>query len=203
MESPYETARVAFDAVVFSIIDGQLWVRLEARDKAPQRGMLELLGGLLRKGESAEETLARKMRGILAAEDIAFQQFRTFTAPGRDPRARTVSIGYVALVKPPADRAGWYEVKGVASLAFDHLDILRNAHEYLKTHLDVQTVRHALPARFPLNRLQETYEAIEGKKYDNRNFRKRMLQSGEVVELSAVEKDVSHRPARLYRIKVR
>lgn len=203
MEPPYETARVAFDAVAFSIIDGRFWVRLDVRDKAPQRGMLELPGGLLRTGESVEETLARKMRGVLATEKVVFQQFHTFTNPRRDPRARTVSIGYVALVKPPADRVGWYEIKGVPSLAFDHLDIVRSAHEYLKTHLDVQTVRHALPARFPLNHLQETYEAIEGKKYDNRNFRKRMVQSGDVVELSAVEKDVSHRPARLYRITVR
>jgi 8-oxo-dGTP diphosphatase len=45
------------------------------------------------------------------------------------------------------------------------------------------------------------YEVIEQKKYDNRNFRKKMLSSGIVKETEESERNVSHRPAKLYIFK--
>ena len=41
-------------------------------------------------------------------------------------------------------------------------------------------------------------EIMEGVEYDNRNFRKKMISSGLVVETGELEKGVSHRPAKLY-----
>ena len=56
-----------------------------------------------------------------------------------------------------------------------------------------------MPKFFPLNKLQEIYEIIEEKEYDNRNFRKKMISSNIVEETDQLEENVSHRPAKLFR----
>ena len=53
----YESARVAVDAALLTVIEGELRVYLRPREKNPCQGQLELVGGLLLNGESAEESL--------------------------------------------------------------------------------------------------------------------------------------------------
>ena len=61
----YETAQIAVDPVILTIADGRLKVLLQRREKQPFKGKFELMGGLLRKNETAEQTLNRKLREIL------------------------------------------------------------------------------------------------------------------------------------------
>ncbi|SDT93426.1 8-oxo-dGTP diphosphatase [Desulfobacula phenolica] len=53
--------------------------------------------------------------------------------------------------------------------------------------------------KFTLRQLQHLYEKILDRKLDKRNFRKKILKMGILKELDEIEKDVSHRAARLYR----
>jgi 8-oxo-dGTP diphosphatase len=84
-------------------------------------------------------------------------------------------------------------------MAFDHKEIAEEGKRFLKDNLNTIVIKQFLPKDFPLNLLQEAYEIIEGKNYDNRNFRKKMLVSGIVAETQKTQDDVSHRPAKLYR----
>jgi 8-oxo-dGTP diphosphatase len=156
----------------------------------------------LHQDETAEETLARKINEILN-EKIFFQQFFTFTDPKRDPRVRIVSIGFIALINSQKikDFSKWQDYSSLNDLAFDHREIIAMARDYLKKELNSLIVKQFMPEHFPLNRLQEVYEIIEEKKYDNRNFRKRMINSGVVIETARSEEEVSHRPAKLYMFK--
>ena len=197
----YEKARIAVDAVIFTIHDRLLKVLLHRREKDPFKGRKELPGGLLRNDETAEETLRRKLGELVKHKDIFFQQFYTFTEPRRDPRERTVSISFIALVNSgyigqPDD---WVECRRPGELAFDHDKILSDAIRYLKENVNSLVVKQFMPDKFPLNQLQEVYEIIKEEKYDNRNFRKKMIGSGIIKETSKMEKGVSHRPARLFR----
>lgn len=201
MKNAYERSWVAVDAVLFTIERGELLCYLLMREKEPYKGKLELLGGLMLPEETAKQTLARKLAHHLPSQQYFFQQFHTFTALDRDPRERAVSIAYIALVssRSVTDHKGWYPYSKIKDLAFDHLRILKEAHTFLRENISSLIVKQFMPKYFALNELQVAYEVIEGKTYDNRNFRKKMIQSGIVKETSRQEKEVSHRPATLYR----
>ena len=56
-----------------------------------------------------------------------------------------------------------------------------------------------LARKFTLTQLQGLYEKILERPLDKRNFRKKVLGSGLIVELDEIEQDVAHRAARLHR----
>jgi 8-oxo-dGTP diphosphatase len=56
-----------------------------------------------------------------------------------------------------------------------------------------------LPEKFPLSELQRLYETILEQPLDKRNFRKKILSMGLLSDTDEIQKDVSHRAARLYR----
>lgn len=203
MNLEYETARVAVDAVIFTIHEKKLKVFLLTREKGPFQGKKELPGGLLHSDEIAEKALSRKIKEILNSDKLYFEQFFTFTEPHRDPRTRTVSIGFIALINSQKikDFSNWSDHKSIKDLAFDHKIIIEKAVEYLKKEINSIIAMQFMPSLFPLNRLQEVYEIIENKKYDNRNFRKKILNEDVVIETKKIEKNVSHRPAKLYKFK--
>lgn len=200
----YEEAKVAVDGVIFTVKNGELLVYLNKRDKAPFNGQLELPGGLLLKGETAEETLFRKLKDVTGTPNIFFEQFYTFTNPKRDPRGRTVSVGFIALVAEDkmVGSTNFYSLKSLPKLAFDHKEIIEKAFAFLKSNMEGRLIKEFLPKSFPLNDLQMVYEVVGGKKLDNRNFRKKMLNSGLVKQVKQTQKGVAHRPAALYKFEV-
>lgn len=60
-----------------------------------------------------------------------------------------------------------------------------------------------LPRRFTLSQLQRLYETVLGQELDKRNFRRRVLKTGLLVETDQMQQDVAHRAARLYRFDQR
>jgi len=199
----YEKTKIGIDPVIFTIHTNLLKVLLHVREKDPFKDLKELPGGLLLSQETAEETLKRKLKQLVGQENLFFKQFQTFTNPNRDPRERTVSIGFVSLVNQEQvkDLVKWYDLDSVKELAFDHKIIIQAARGYLKQNIDSSIVKHFMPQLFPLNKLQEVYEILEEKEYDNRNFRKKMISSGIVEETEQYEQNVSHRPAKLFKFK--
>jgi 8-oxo-dGTP diphosphatase len=203
MTEKYEKGWIAVDAVIFTIYDQQLKVLLHEREKEPFKGLMELPGGLLLPNETAEETLKRKLHEITGQHKIFFQQFSTFTTPKRDPRERAVSIGFIALISKEKVKGleGWHYCSKLPQMAFDHKEIIEQAKKYLKENISARLVKQFMPDEFPLNKLQEIYEIIKEKTYDNRNFRKKMICACKVEETGKMETNVSHRPAKLFRFK--
>ncbi|MGV8086157.1 MAG: NUDIX hydrolase [Candidatus Woesearchaeota archaeon] len=203
MQKTYEKARIAVDAIIFTIQNKSLKVLLHTREKEPFKNNKELPGGLIQNNETAEETLKRKLKETIGKENIFFQQFFTFTSPLRDPRERTISIGYIALINANniLESEYWFDCYDLPKLAFDHKNMIEEAQKYLKENVSSLVAKQFLPEKFPLNKLQEVYEIIEEKKYDNRNFRKRILNTELIKETKEIEINVSHRPAKLYTFK--
>jgi 8-oxo-dGTP diphosphatase len=203
MNKKYDSGRVAVNAVIFSVRNKELVVYLTNREKEPFSKFPELPGGLLLPNETAEETLSRKINDLVSKKDIFFRQFYTFTSPDRDPRGRVISISFMALVPFDSvkDIENFHAIKNIRELAFDHEQIIKKAHDFLKNNLDGELVKHFIPSVFPLNQLQEIYEAVKEVHYDNRNFRKKILNSELIVKAKVSQKNVPHRPASLYRFK--
>ncbi|MDD9945331.1 MAG: NUDIX domain-containing protein [Myxococcales bacterium] len=209
----YPRGALAVDCVVFGLDENDLKVMLIQRGQAPFEGKWALPGGFVHMDETLEEAARRELEEETGLHKVFLEQLYTFSAVDRDPRERVVSVAYYALVKlsdhkvqaaTDARDAGWFGVHDVPSLAFDHADILQKALERLRGKLRYQPIGfELLPKKFTLSQLQHLYQLVLERTLDKRNFRKRVLAMGLLIETDEVEQGVAHRAARLYRFDER
>jgi 8-oxo-dGTP diphosphatase len=207
----YEYPRPALtvDCVVFGLDDGQLEILLIQRQLEPFQHKWALPGGFVKLEESLDDAARRELAEETGIARMYLEQLYTFGTIDRDPRGRVITVAYYALTNlsdhaiapaTDAENVAWFPVHDVPTLAFDHQAILDTALERLRGK-----VRHApigfelLPRKFTLTQLQRLYETILERELDKRNFRKKILSMGLLVETHELEKDVAHRAARLYK----
>jgi ADP-ribose pyrophosphatase YjhB (NUDIX family) len=207
----YPHPAVTTDIVIFTIAEGELRVLLIQRSLPPFRNDWALPGGFVRIEESLEDCARRELAEETGVADLYLEQLYTFGEPDRDPRERVITVAYLALV--PRDRlqpragsdareVGWFGLKALPTLAFDHKDIVKMAHQRLKAKLDNSTIAlQFLPATFTLSELQSVHETILREGIDKRNFRKRLLGLDLLRDTGKLRREGAHRPARLYRAR--
>ncbi len=204
----YPRPALTVDCVVFGLDENDLKVLLIQRDLEPFAGAWALPGGFVRVDEGLEGSARRELEEETGLRNVYLEQLYTFGAVDRDPRERVVSVAYYALVNlydhkvqaaTDARDAAWFSVDDLPSLAFDHDRIVETALERLKGKVRYQPIGfELLPRKFALRQLQAVYEKILERPLDKRNFRKKVLSTGLLVELDEIEQDVAHRAARLY-----
>ena len=203
---PAAAHRVAVDVVALAIADGERQTPVFVTGRRPRPPFADvdaLPGSLVRADEDLEEAARRVLCDVAGlSEPRHLEQLATFGAPDRDPRGRVVSVSYLALLPRPqhvGTRARWCAVAEAPPLAFDHAAILASAVERLQGKLSYSNVAYGLlPDRFTLSELQAVYEAVLDHDIDKRNFRKKVLGLGMVIEAEGMRRG-SHRPAKLYR----
>lgn len=210
MPHTYEYPRpaLAVDCAVLGFDEGDLKVLLIQRGLEPFKGKWALPGGFVRMEESLDEAARRELAEETGLKGVFLEQLYTFGEVKRDPRGRTVSVAYFALVKlaeqkvqasTDAASAAWFSANETPSLAFDHAKILDTALTRLRNKVRYVPIGfELLPTRFTLTQLQHLYEAVLGRELDKRNFRKKALALGVLRETNELEQGVSHRAARLY-----
>ena len=206
--SDYPQPSVTVDLVIFTIAEDDLKVLLIRRGQEPFKGRWALPGGFVDIEESLERAAARELQEEVGVTNVYLEQLYTFGDPKRDPRGRVISVSYFALVDAEHQRivaasdaaeAQWHSVFDTPKLAFDHAKILDYAVWRLRNKIEWTTVGYELlPKKFTLSELQRVYEIILQRPVDKRNFRKKIMAQGQVVELNETRTDVAHRPARLY-----
>ncbi|MCS7017905.1 MAG: NUDIX domain-containing protein [Cytophagales bacterium] len=204
----YPRPALTVDCVIFGLGENSLKVLLIERAEEPFKGMWALPGGFVDINESIDEAARRELEEETGIQGMFMEQLYTFGDIHRDPRGRVVSVAYYALVnlseyrvQPGSDarRAEWHDVNHIPSLAFDHALIFQTALKRLKGKVRYQPVGfELLPEKFALSQLQRVYELILNKELDKRNFRKKILGMGLLIELPERQKGVSHRAAKLY-----
>ncbi len=213
MSFTYEYPRpsVTVDCILFGFDAGELKVLLIQRGGEPFKGLWAFPGGFLDvdTDPTIEEAAKRELEEETGLTHVFMEQLYTFGDMGRDPRGRTVSVAYYALIKlddykvqagSDADRAHWFAISQVPPLAFDHAKILQTALERLKGKVRYQPIGfELLPQKFTLSELQHLYEVVLGMDLDKRNFRKKILKMNLLVELDEWQAGVPHRAARLFR----
>jgi 8-oxo-dGTP diphosphatase len=198
---------VAVDVVIFTIDAGELQALLVEARSGPFAGRWVFPGGLVPVGEAPDATATRELTAQTGIRDLYLEQLRTFGEPARDPHAHVVSVAYFALVpdkgeaqteNPKYARIGWFPVRALPSLAYDHNAITAHALSRLQAKLEYTNIVYSLlPREFTLGQLQEIYEIILGRRLDRRNFRKKVLALGLLRPLRRQRRG-SHRPAQLY-----
>lgn len=185
----YPPFAVTVDVVLLTMQDKRLHVLLIERGGEPWRGAWALPGGFVRPDETLEEAAARELREETGVDASAhLEQVRTYGDPGRDPRMRVVTVGFLAVLPAPvllaagtdAARAEYAPVDeigpGGRRLAFDHEVILADAVEHATAKLSSTSLATAFVGpEFTLGDLREVYEGAWGVALDPGNFRRKVL----------------------------
>lgn len=128
------------DSVIFYRNNSKIEVLLVKRKNDPYKGRWALPGGFLEDEEPLETGAQRELEEETGLKVRNMQQIRAYGEPNRDPRGRTVSVGFWAEIKErdqvegndDAAVARWFDINELPELAFDHDKILEDALEKLK-----------------------------------------------------------------------
>lgn len=130
----YPRPAVTTDCVVFTQ-EEEPKVLLIQRGNEPYKGCWAFPGGFMNMEETAEECAVRELKEETGLTVTRIQQIGAYSKVDRDPRGRTVSIAYLAIVDAPtavsgmddAAKAAWFPLSSLPDLAFDHQDIMADA----------------------------------------------------------------------------
>ena len=204
---------LSVDVILFAIQQGQLHVLLARRTDAPFQGAPALPGV----AACVDETLVEAAKRALCQKSgwpecvnalTYLEQLATFDGLYRDPRGRTISVGYLGIIRDlPGNSPDiiWQAVKEIApgSLPFDHCYIIETALTRLQGKLRYTNVAKSfLPDVFRIDELQTVYEAILGRALNRTNFRVKLLKIGLIEQVGIHPDAVSKqggRPPHLYR----
>lgn len=135
----YPRPCVTVDIVILRTSPDGQEILLIQRGNAPFEGMWALPGGFIDMDEDLESSATRELEEETGIKNLKLTQFRTYGAPGRDPRHRTITVIYYgfapknieAVAGDDARNIGWFNINQLPPLAFDHSLILSDLFQYL------------------------------------------------------------------------
>ena len=156
----YPRPAVTTDCVIFGFDGEVLKVLLVDRGGEPYKGCWAFPGGFLNMDETTDECAVRELEEETGLKDVFVEQLQAFSDVDRDPRGRTITVAYYALVNPvgmnvagydDAADARWFALSDMPSLAFDHEHVLQ-----------VALHRLALKVYLQLNGIEKLDEHFKG-----------------------------------------
>lgn len=202
--------KVAVDAVVFGYSKEEgISVLLIKRKIEPFLKSWALPGGFVKNEETLEEAIERELYEEAGIRINYLEQLFTFGAPKRDPRVRVISVAYFGLVKSSkfkllastdALEASWFNIHELPSLAFDHKKIITTAIQRLRAKITYAPIGfELLDNKFLFSELEQLYIQLLGKEIDRRNFKRKVMSLGLIVELDEIAPIASAgRPPKFY-----
>lgn len=218
----------SIDCVILAYYKGKIRVLLR---KSELRNYWALLGGFMLKNEDSDQAAKRILYGYLRLDHIYLRQFNLFSALDRTKmeenveyafnqktksqswswlKGRFISMGYFALVKydevniPPALKSElkWFDIKDLPDLYADHGHIINTAMNIIRAILPAIPVGYALlPEKFTMTELRQIYEIILEKTFDRRNFHRKALAEGNIIELEEKKDERKYNPPSLFSFK--
>ena len=225
MENSFLRTYVSVDCVVFGFDKRQLNVLLVQRNTLPSnRKELKLPGSLIYRQEDTDAGAYRVLNELTGIKKITLRQFKSFTSPKRiadkgdaawlettyhNKFDRLITIAYLSLGKinrrlnigAKYATATWCPVSELPRMPFDHNQIVEEALDEIRRWVEMEPaiLFELLPAKFTATELRCLYEAVYRRKYDIRNFHKKIAALDYIVALDEKQEGVSHRAARFYK----
>lgn len=120
---------------------------------------------------------------------------------------RFITLGYYALVKyddiklsrVEEDMPKWFDVDNLPPLYSDHENIINTSLETIRSMLPIIPAGYELlPEKFTMSELRKIYEVILGRTLDRRNFQRKVLSTGIVIQLDEIKSPSRYNPPILY-----
>ncbi len=212
--SKYPIFSVTVDIVALTIMGGALCALVVERGSEPFTGSWALPGGFVELSEDLDTAAVRELleETAVSTGDVRLEQLATYGAPGRDPRGRTISVAWLAVLPSgPEPRGGsdaaaaaWKPVEHLlrrGRLAFDHHAILSDGVERARAKLEYTGLAtEFVDEQFTVADLRRVYEVMWDRPLDPGNFHRKATRTEGFVE--RVGHSVSRgpgRPAELFR----
>ena len=208
----YKNQGIHIVSSIFTVDKGVCKVLLIQRRNEPYKGKWALVGGALYNNEELEEGMIREIKEKTNISDVHLIPSKNYSKIDRSPLMRMLAISYIAimdikkanLVKmtDKTENANWFPIDKIPELAYDHNEILKDAIELLKTKIvSSDMLKNLYPDGFTLPEIQKVYEAILDKQFDRRNFRKKILSLGFIMDTGKEIRFEGNKPAKLYKFK--
>ena len=105
------------------------------RGDNPYKGQWAFPGGFMEMDETTEQCALRELKEETGLELSEVHQIGAYSKVDRDPRGRTVTVAYLAIIDSPVEvegqddaaKADWWPLSSLPPLAFDHADIMSDA----------------------------------------------------------------------------
>ena len=136
MSYTYKYPRPAVTADVVAITnEEEPKVLLIQRGYEPYKGCWAFPGGFMEMDETTKECAIRELEEETGLRLDNMVQVGAYSKVDRDPRGRTITIAYLAIVdeqlsviaQDDAAMAEWFSIKNLPTLAFDHNEIMTDA----------------------------------------------------------------------------
>lgn len=125
---------------------------------------------------------------------------------------RMVAIGFIGIIDSKrvhvlretenTSNADWFPIDKIPPLGYDHEEILHDALIELRKQIVKSNILKSLfPDGVTMPELQKTYEAILNKKFDRRNFRKKILNLDLIEDTNLSDRFEGNKPAKVYMFK--
>ena len=130
----YPRPAVTADCVVMTK-EAVSQVLLIERGADPYKGCWAFPGGFMNMDETTEQCAIRELEEETGLKVFDLHQIGAYSKVDRDPRGRTITVAYLAIVDAPvavtgqddAAKAQWFPIDALPPLAFDHEDIMKDA----------------------------------------------------------------------------
>jgi len=202
--------KVTVDAIVFGYNqENGISVLLIKRKIGPFLNGWALPGGFVLNHETLEEAVERELLEEAGVSINYLEQLFTFGNPSRDPRMRIISVAYFGLVKSSdfslfastdASEAAWFNIYDLPPLAFDHREVVEKAIARLRAKISYEPIGfELLDPKFLFSHLEQLYMELLGHDIDRRNFKRKVMSLGLVIELDEKAPALTAgRPGKLY-----
>ena len=130
----YPRPAVTADCIVITK-EAEAKVLLIERGDEPFKGCWAFPGGFMNMDETTEQCAIRELEEETELKVSEVHQIGAYSKVDRDPRGRTVTVAYLAIVDEPlavngqddAAKAQWFPLSALPELAFDHDEIIQDA----------------------------------------------------------------------------
>ena len=203
----YPKIHVAVDCVIFTYDEEQLKVLLYPRNIEPRKGDWSLMGGFVGDRESLEDAARRVLQQTVGLSNIFMEQVHGFSKPNREPDERVISMAFYALISNDLhnrelveEHSGeWYPITKLPPLIFDHREMINAALQRLQYKASYELIgRELLPERFTLTQMNNLYNAIFQRTFDQGNFRKKIASLKVLIQTPYKDTSTSKKGAYLY-----
>ncbi len=202
--------QVEITITIFSIINQEIKILLIKKQSDPYKGywMIPKINADFKQSidDSVKEIITK-----LNLKGVNLFQSKTISDMEREEGLNYINIAYIGIIDSVRVQIGdsesvyekeWFAIDKIPKTAYNYQKIIENNICYLREIMKkASTLNLFFPSDFSLPEMQSAVEKISFKKFDRRNFRKKIIEANIVEEMEEKQENGLGRPPKLYMFK--